>query len=57
MNAFTGNGQEIIAGWRLYMDEVSNGVYRVKVVDAAGWKAETTGTNPQSLSIGAYNPP
>ena len=36
------NGQEILAGWTLSFDEVSNNIYKVKLTDKFGRETETT---------------
>ncbi|GAB3830203.1 hypothetical protein [Hymenobacter jeollabukensis] len=43
------NGQVARPGWRWFLDEVSNNVYRARLVDAAGRTVETTGSDPAAL--------
>lgn len=43
------NGQEARPGWRWFLEEVSNNVYRARLTDAAGRKVETSGPDPAAL--------
>jgi hypothetical protein len=43
------NGQEIIQGWFLNIEEISNLVYRVRFTDAYGRIVEKTGIDPEDL--------
>jgi hypothetical protein len=43
------NGQEIIQGWFLTYEEISNNVYKVRLTDAYGRIVEATGTDLEKL--------
>ncbi len=43
------NGQEIIKGWVLLYEEVSNNVFKVRLTDSYGRIVESTGTDLEIL--------
>lgn len=49
------NGQEILAGWTLSFEEVSNSVYNVKLTDKFGRKTETTDSDLHKALITVEN--